>query len=241
MGKLSLLSAIATSLRERTSQALDLGGLQIICVPVMTDRNACGALLVGRVSPSAQDPGASRAQLELVASWLTAAVDAHLLSPPAFPSSGLNRVAPLAQLLGQASQRESDRELIRLFGEAIAVWHDIEVSGYVETPAGAFARDVTLPGTKKGERPAMIAGSGIARFDRPDSIASGPSRSFWLTCQQRRIRATFHGDGPTLMAPGVHRRDRCVRSAEDGRLCRVARLGAVALDDSVHGKDRHGD
>ena len=163
-GEVSLLAAIATSVRERTSQALDLGGLQIICVPVMTDRNACGALLVGRVSPSRQDPGASRAQLELVASWLTAAVDAHLLSPPAFQSSGLNRVAPLAQLLGQASLRESDRELIRLFGEAIAVWHDIEVSGYVETPAGAFARDVTLPGTRKGERPAMIAGVGL-----PDS------------------------------------------------------------------------
>jgi hypothetical protein len=163
-GEASLLAAIATAVRERTSQALDLGGLQIICVPVMTDRNACGALLVGRVSPPRQDPGASRAQLELVASWLTAAVDAHLLSPPAFQSSGLNRVAPLAQLLGQASQRESDRELIRLFGEAIAVWHDIEVSGYVETPAGAFARDVTLPGTKKGERPAMIAGVGL-----PDS------------------------------------------------------------------------
>ena len=163
-GETALLSAIGDSLKERSSQALDLGGLQIICVPVITERNACGALLVGRVSPARQDAGASRAQLELVASWLTAAVDAHLLSPPAFPSSGMNRVAPLAQLLGQASQRESDRELIRLFGEAIAVWHDIEVSGYVETSSGAFARDVTLPGTKKGERPAMIPSVGL-----PDS------------------------------------------------------------------------
>jgi hypothetical protein len=163
-GEGALLTAISASLRERASQTLDLGGLQIICVPVITERNACGALLVGRVSPSRQDTVASRSQLELVASWLTAAVDAHLLSPPAFQSSGLNRVAPLAQLLGQASARESDRELIRLFGEAIAVWHDIEVSGYVETTAGVFARDVTLPGTKKGERPAVIPSVGL-----PDS------------------------------------------------------------------------
>ena len=124
-GEGALLTAIGASLRERTSQALDLGGLQIICVPVVTERNACGALLVGRVNPSRLDATASRSQLELVASWLTAAGDAHLLSPPAFPSSGLNRVAPLAQLLGQASDRESDRELIRLFGEAIAVWHAV--------------------------------------------------------------------------------------------------------------------
>ena len=163
-GEGALLTAISASLRERTSQALDLGGLQIICVPVITERNACGALLVGRVSSSRQDAVASRSQLEFVASWLTAAVDAHLLSPPAFQSSGLNRVAPLAQLLGQASARESDRELIRLFGEAIAVWHDIEVSGYVETTTGVFARDVTLPGMKKGERPAVISSVGL-----PDS------------------------------------------------------------------------
>jgi len=163
-GEGALLTAISASLRERASQTLDLGGLQIICVPVITERNACGALLVGRVSPPRQDAVASRSQLELVASWLTAAVDAHLLSPPAFQSSGLNRVAPLAQLLGQASARESDRELIRLFGEAIAVWHDIEVSGYVETTAGVFARDVTLPGTKKGECPAVIPSVGL-----PDS------------------------------------------------------------------------
>ena len=161
-GEGALLTAISASLRERASQALDLRGLQIICFPVITERNACGALLVGRVSPSQQDTFASRSQLELVASWLTAAVDAHLLSPPAFPSSGLNRVAPLAQLLGQASDRESDRELIRLFGEAIAVWHDIEVSGYVETPGGMFARDVALPGTKKGERPATIPSAGLS-------------------------------------------------------------------------------
>jgi hypothetical protein len=163
-GEGALLTAIGASLRERASQTIDLGGLQIICVPVITERNACGALLIGRVNPSRQDSAASRSQLELVASWLTAAVDAHLLSPPAFPSSGLNRVAPLAQLLGQASDRESDRELIRLFGEAIAVWHDIEVTGYVETTSGVFARDVTLPGTKKGERPAVIPSVGL-----PDS------------------------------------------------------------------------
>jgi len=167
-GESALLTAVTASIRERTSQALDLGGMQIICFPVIADRSACGALLVGRSSPARQDPGASRAQLELVASWLTAAVEAHLLSPPAFPSSGLNRVAPLAQLLGQASERESDRELIRLFGEAIAVWHDIEVSGYVETTNGAFTRDVTLPGTKKGERPATISSVGLP--DSPELI-----------------------------------------------------------------------
>jgi hypothetical protein len=175
-----LLSAITASLTERVPQALDFAGLQIVCAPLVVDRNACGALLVGRLAPPRQDPNATRSQLELLASWLTAAIDAHVFSPPAFPASGLNRVAPLAQLLGDASTRESDRRLIHLFGEAIAVWHDIEVSGYLETPSGGFARDVTLPGAKRGERPATIAAEGLPESTELTRLPQGHLDRFGL-------------------------------------------------------------
>jgi hypothetical protein len=168
-GEALLLTAISKALKSRTPQAIELGGLQIICLAISGDRGASGALIVGRAIPPRQDPVASRSQLELVASWLSTAVEAHLLGPPAFPSSGLDRVGPLVQLLGEAAERESDRELIRLFGEAIAVWHDVEVSGYVETPNGTFARDVTLPGTRRGEQPPVISGIGL-----PDSTELTP-------------------------------------------------------------------
>jgi hypothetical protein len=151
----ALVSAINATLRSRTAHVVDLGGLQAVCLAISLDRGDAGALLVGRTVPPGQDPRASRDQLQLVTSWLATAVEAHLLSPPSLPSS-LSRVAPLAQVLGQSAEHESDRELIRLFGEAIAVWHDIEVCGYLQTSNGAFARDVTLPGANKGERPQSI-------------------------------------------------------------------------------------
>ena len=226
-GESALLSAIASSHLERTSQALDLGGMQIICVPVIADRNACGALLVGRSSPSRQDPGASRAQLELVASWLTAAVEAHLLSPPAFPSSGLNRVAPLAQLLGQASERQSDRDLIRLFGEAIAVWHDIEVSGYVETTNGIFARDVTLPGTKKGERPATISSVGLPDSTDLIRLPQGHLDRFGLPVNSDVYVRRFRGTDRRSWLLRVYRRDRRLRSAAHRRVRRAPRSRAL--------------
>jgi hypothetical protein len=53
-GEGALLTAISASLRERASQVLDLGGLQIICVPVVTERNACGALLTRESSRQTQ-------------------------------------------------------------------------------------------------------------------------------------------------------------------------------------------
>jgi len=191
-----LLSAIATALRSRTPQVLELHGLQIVCLAVAVDRGASGALLVGRTIPSRQDSVASRAQLELVASWLSTAVEAHIISPPAFPSSGLNRVAPLARLLGQAAERESDRELIRLFGEAVAVWHDIEVCGYVETSNGTFARDVTLPGTNKGERPAAIPADGLPDSPELTRLPQGHLDRFGLPVNSDVLMKRFRrGDG----------------------------------------------
>jgi len=179
-GEATLFSAISATLKERTPRTFELAGLQVVCAPVGIDSSALGVLIVGRTIPSRQDSHAARAQLELVGSWLSTAVEAHLQSPPAFQSSGLNRVAPLAQLLGHASERESDRELIRLFGEAVAVWHDIEVCGYVETSNGAFARDVTLPGTRRGERPGTIPGVGLPESTELTRLPQGHLDRFGL-------------------------------------------------------------
>jgi hypothetical protein len=159
-----VVSAVTSALQTRTPQAVAWHGLQIICMALTVERSTSGALVLGRMLPPGQDSEASRAQLELVGSWLSTAVEAHLLSPPALHASGVNRIAPLGKLLATAAESESDRELVRLFGEAVAVWHDIEVSGYIEMSDGNFARDVSLPGARKGDRPATIPAMGL-----PDS------------------------------------------------------------------------
>ena len=159
-----VVSAVTSAVQTRVPQAVASHGLQIICMPLTVERGASGVLVLGRLLPPGQDSDASRAQLELVGSWLSTAVESHLLSPPALHASGVNRIAPLAKLLAAAAETESDRELVRLFGEAIAVWHDIDVSGYIEASDGNFARDVSLPGARKGDRPGTIPAMGL-----PDS------------------------------------------------------------------------
>jgi hypothetical protein len=160
----AVVSAVTNALQTRLPQAVAWHGLQIICMALTVERNTSGVLVLGRMLPPGQDSEASRAQLELVGSWLSTAVEAHLLSPPALHASGVNRIAPLARLLTTAAESESDREMVRLFGEAVAVWHDIEVSGYIEASDGNFTRDVSLPGARKGDRPATIPAMGL-----PDS------------------------------------------------------------------------
>ena len=157
----ALRNAVATAVQTREPQVLALHGLQIVCLGLTMERSASGALLIARALPGAPDVESSRGQLQLVGSWLSTAIEAHLQSPPAFHASGINRLGPLARLLSQAAERESDRELVRLFGEAIAVWHDIEMSGYIEVDEETFVRDVTLPGTRTNERPATIPAAGL--------------------------------------------------------------------------------
>src|SRR5262245_17204235 len=160
----AVVSAVTSALQTRVAQAVAWNGLQIICMVLTVERSTAGVLVLARMLPPGHDSEASRAQLELVGSWLSTAVEAHLLSPPALHASGVNRIAPLGKLLATAAASESDRELVRLFGEAVAVWHDIEVSGYIEMSDGNFARDVSLPGARKGDRPATIPAMGL-----PDS------------------------------------------------------------------------
>jgi hypothetical protein len=155
----SLTGAIAAALESRTVQIIEYAGLQVSCLTVSGPRGSTGALVVGRAPAPGQDPAAARAQLELATSWLASAVEAHLGSLPTVVASGLDRVAPLAHLLGEAAEREPDRELVRLFGEAIAVWHDVDVSGFVEA-SGGFVRDVTLPGTRVDALPRELPTDG---------------------------------------------------------------------------------
>jgi hypothetical protein len=188
-----IVSAVTSALQTRVPQAVVWHGLQIICMALTVERSASGALVLGRMLPSGQDSDASRAQLELVGSWLSTAVEAHLLSPPALHASGVNRIAPLAKLLANAAENESDRELVRLFGEAVAVWHDIEVSGYIENSDGNFARDVSLPGARKGDRPATIPAMGLPDSADVARLPQGHVDRFGLSvnneayvCQLRR-------------------------------------------------------
>jgi hypothetical protein len=164
-GNPDLRAALAASIQSRGPQSVTVDGLQIVCVALTTERRVSGVLLLGRVSGPGQDAETSRAQLELIGSWLSTAVEAHLVGPPSMQASGVDRVAALARLFSQAADRTSDRELVRLFGEAVAVWHDIEVCGYVDTAAGTFIREVALPGARKGERPAVLPAAGL-----PESI-----------------------------------------------------------------------
>lgn len=172
--------AVTNALQTRHPESASVHGLQVVSLVVSLEPNASGALVIARSQSSGQDVDAVRTQLQLVGSWLSTAIEAHLQSPPAFHASGINRLAPLARLLAQAAERESDRELIRLFGEAVAVWHDIDVSGYIEVDDETFVRDVTLPGTRATDRPTTIPAIGLPEASELTRLPQGHLDRFGL-------------------------------------------------------------
>ena len=130
--------------------------LQTVIVPVTLDRVVSGALIVARARPAEDQPlERVRSELELVGFWLTNAIEAHLQSPPA-AQGDLDRLSALCRLLADdvRAPAESDRDIVATFVETLAVWHDLEGYGYVETAQRRYVRDVALPGAD----PAQHAG-----------------------------------------------------------------------------------
>jgi hypothetical protein len=156
--------AVATAIRTRTPQVAAVDRVQAVIVPVTLDREVSGALIVARRIADNQSLDDGRHQLELVGFWLTNAVEAHLQSPPA-AQGDLDRLSALTRLLADDSIQKSDRQIVNALVETLAVWHDLEAYGYIETIDGDFTRDVTLPGSDLSRTPTAIPGGGLPELD----------------------------------------------------------------------------
>lgn len=95
-------------------------------------------------------------QLQGIAAWLGTAAEAQLRSPRADEHEVYERISTLQRVLAEAAGSGREGDVVRAFAEALAIWEDIEVRGYVENVAGLFVLDVMLPGSIRSEAPLVI-------------------------------------------------------------------------------------
>jgi hypothetical protein len=145
---------LSTCIRTRTSQALRIDQAQLGCFPLTIDRMVGGALVLAMRSPDAHAEKA-RNEVELVGSWLRNAIEAHLTSPSASEEE-LARLSSFWRILHDSVSRGADSGIVAAFVEMLAVWHDLEAYGYIETPGGSFVRAVTLAGVDLSKSPTAI-------------------------------------------------------------------------------------
>jgi len=146
-----LLSVVGRALQSRVPQPLQLEGADILCTPLVIEGRPLGVLAVVRLPRPGPAP-VSGEQLGTVCGWLAGAVERHLSSAPAGPDN----LSALHKVLQHVVQGGTDRDLVAVFAEALALWHDIEVVGYIETAPGVFVRAASLAGRTVQDRPIVF-------------------------------------------------------------------------------------
>jgi hypothetical protein len=152
----ALREAIQRSMQTLTSRWATLAGVRILCVPIPRERGgAAGVLLLANERPDEPEFG-GQGDLERVGSWLASALELQLASSASAESSDLSRLSSLCRLLNQTIAIGSERELIRTFIEALAVWEDFDSVAYLGDLTGRFSLELSLPGSDRTLAPQFI-------------------------------------------------------------------------------------
>src|SRR5579872_1250169 len=155
--------------------ALVIDNLQIVCFGLATGRAVNGALILARELTGHESTDHVRVDLESIGSWLSAAVEAHLTSEPTAEGEDLIQVSSLCRVLTDAARGGADRLIVAAFVEALAVWNDLDVFGYVATVSGQYVLDVSMPGADRTkvrttlDSSAVPGGADLIRLTRSDS------------------------------------------------------------------------
>lgn len=147
----SWAEAAKEAIRSRLVQHVAAEGAVAVMAPLLVSAEAVGVLVLVHNRPRrmGQRSGTPDRLIRLGA-WLASAASRHLGSAAA----EVEDLTPLIRLLAAGSPNGSDRELIATFAEAMAIWHDIEVVGFVEVRQSTYAREVALGG-RTGSRDAV--------------------------------------------------------------------------------------
>jgi hypothetical protein len=146
-----LQAAVTKALHTRAAHPIRVDDADVLCTPLVIEGRPEGVLAIARLTHSG--PAAvSGEQLHTVCGWLAGAVERHLSSAPAGPDN----LAALHKVLQHVVEGGTDRDLVAVFAEALALWHDIEVVGYIETAPGVFMRAASLAGRTVQDRPIVF-------------------------------------------------------------------------------------
>ena len=83
-------------------------------------------------------------------------MELHLSSIAHGDTTEFRQLSSLYRLLKRAVATRSEREILRTFIEALAVWQDADSLGYVADATGQYVLDITLPGSDRASAPAVI-------------------------------------------------------------------------------------
>jgi len=144
-------AAVGRAQRADAIEAVPIGRTLVACA-ALRGGGADGAVLVlMRPRPAEQTAQTEERRLEQITSWLRRAVEAHLESAVTRSTDEGQRLTALRRALAESGAL-SELDLVRVFGDAVSIWEDLEVRAYSQgmddefvqqwAPAGAVQEDI---------------------------------------------------------------------------------------------------
>jgi hypothetical protein len=149
------------ALQSRNPESVRTGDVSVTCVAFLAGEQRRGGLLLAR-EVTDSTAAEARTELELIGSWLRPAVEAHLGSVPPEASEQAPRVLALFRVLSDAATTGRESALLRLYANALAIWHDVDFRAYAEDVEGNLRLAITLPGAVAGEASATLDGNEVS-------------------------------------------------------------------------------
>ncbi len=164
--------AATTVARSGKARSFTLGGLRIRLFPlsarVATPPMAAGVLVIADTHTIQDDAGASVTdeidrRLDATGQWLTAAIEAAIgaTTVNADEARSGQRLAAVMDVIETLRGLDSDRTIVALTMEAIALWYDADVRVYRQDVSGAFMLHACLPGVSRESAAAELVGHQI--------------------------------------------------------------------------------
>lgn len=168
-GQSELAGLVGRALQSHAAETTRIGDTLVTCVSLATSSQNAegGAVVVTRaLSPDSEETSETRREIELIASWLRGAADAHLATEPRAVGEEVQRLGALRRALagGPGGPGEQIRigsgdgsviGLMDVFADAIAIWEDVDVRVYAETLSHEFAVR-SAPAVASVEMPAVL-------------------------------------------------------------------------------------
>lgn len=156
LGRPEFEAAVARAASGSSPETVRTNGALVTCVALRLGGAVVGAMALVRALPPGTDAGGEpRVEVELVASWLRGSVEAHLATPPSPAPEEPRHLGALRRALNDAATG-SDLSVARVFGDALAIWEDVEVRTYIEGLEGEYFLQAAPAGALSENIPAVL-------------------------------------------------------------------------------------
>jgi hypothetical protein len=147
-------AAVGRAQRHESIQTVQIERTFMACGVVRLAGSHAGVLVVSRRLAAEGSPQNEHWRLEQIASFLRSAVEAHLVSEIARFADEVQRLTALRRSLDECVGG-SEQDVIRVFGDAVSIWEDVDVRAYREGLDGEYVLEWMPPGAAEDDVPAI--------------------------------------------------------------------------------------